>query len=111
MHASAMPPRLDHEFFGEELRPHLGAVLLKRGPGGDSRHPCRTGRVRRGRGQRRATGLAGSDERVPAMSDREILEIEISPAHVLDAFVEYLHRLGCSVESRGNGRLIAFVTF
>jgi len=31
------------------------------------------------------------------MSDREILEIEISPAHVLDAFVEYLHRLGCSV--------------
>lgn len=29
MHASAMPPRLDHEFFGEELRPHLGAVLLK----------------------------------------------------------------------------------
>jgi hypothetical protein len=45
------------------------------------------------------------------MSAREILEIEISPAHALDAFVDYLHRLGCSVESRGNGRLIAFVTF
>jgi hypothetical protein len=24
-----MLPRLDHEFFGEEARPHLGAVLLK----------------------------------------------------------------------------------
>ena len=45
------------------------------------------------------------------MSDREMLEIEISPAHALEEFVEYLHRLGCSVESRGNGRLIAFVTF
>lgn len=29
MRAEAMPPRLDHEFFGDEARPYLGAVLLK----------------------------------------------------------------------------------
>lgn len=45
------------------------------------------------------------------MSDREVVQIEVVPAQALDAFVEYLHRLGCSVEKRGNGRLIAFVTF
>jgi MshEN domain len=27
--ASAGHPRLDHEFFGDEIRPHLGAVLLR----------------------------------------------------------------------------------
>jgi type IV pilus assembly protein PilB len=29
MRADAMLPRLDHEFFTEEVRPYLGAVLLK----------------------------------------------------------------------------------
>lgn len=37
--------------------------------------------------------------------------IEIIPAHARDGFVNYLHKLGCSVTRREHGRLFAVVTF
>jgi galactose-1-phosphate uridylyltransferase len=45
------------------------------------------------------------------MSGREAMLIEVDPACATDIFVDYLGRLGCSVERRGHGRVSAFVTF
>jgi galactose-1-phosphate uridylyltransferase len=45
------------------------------------------------------------------MSGREAMLIEVDPASATDIFVDYLGRLGCSVERRGHGRVSALVTF
>jgi hypothetical protein len=45
------------------------------------------------------------------MSDREAMLIEVVPKHASDGFLDYLHRLGCSVETYDDGLFGVFVTF
>lgn len=45
------------------------------------------------------------------MSAGVAMLIEIAPRHGTDGFVDYLHRLGCTVETLEDGLLSVFVTF